>query len=90
MLCNFLEIIHSSAFLLLETLLGHDLKVILLYLYLKLLNMRGGQQQDIESKICFPRNIVSLHYHKIMFDILHSITIWANAQRFMCLAVGHT
>ena len=52
--------------------------------------MRGGQQQDIENKICFPWNIVSLHYHKIMFDILHSITIWTNAQRFMCLAVGHT
>ena len=82
--------IHSSVFLLLETLLGHDLKVILLYLYLKLLNMRGGQQQYIGSKIYFPWNIVSLHYQKIMFDILHSITMWTNAQRFMCLAAGHT
>lgn len=49
-----LEIIHSSVFLLLETLLGYDLKVILLYLNLKRLNMRGGKQQDIGSKIYFP------------------------------------
>lgn len=90
MCSHYLEMIHSSVFLLLETLLGYDLKVILFYLNLKLLNMRGGKQQDIGSKIYFPWNIVSLHYHKIMFDMLHSITMWANAQRFMCLAVDHT
>lgn len=54
MCSHYLEMIHSSVFLSLETLLGYDLKVILLYLNLKLLNIWGGQQQDIGSKIYFP------------------------------------